>query len=281
MRHLLKTTVLAFAACATVAAVAQSLDTDVPFVTTPPAVTRAMLELARVGPDDYLIDLGSGDGRIVILAARQHGARGLGVEIDPQLIAQSRANAEAAGVAARVEFRDEDLFKTDLSRASVITMYLLPDVNLLLRPKLLDLKPGTRIVSHDWDMGDWQPDAPLTVPAPEKTLGLERTSRVMLWTVPARVDGIWCSRAHPRQALTLKQHYQRVEGQLAAAIPRRYSATLDGAMLTFGDGGTARLVGQKLVVDAPAALAGRWTRSDHACGARKGIKRGAATMPHV
>ena len=125
---------------------AQSLDTDVPFVVSPPAVTETMLKLARVGPKDFVIDLGSGDGRIVILAAKKHGARGLGVEIDPKLIAESRENAKKAGVAARTEFRDEDFFKTDLARASVITMYLLPDVNMLLRPRLLELKPGTRIV---------------------------------------------------------------------------------------------------------------------------------------
>ncbi len=156
---------------------------DVPFVVTPDRVTRAMLELAGVGPRDVVIDLGSGDGRIVIVAARQFGARGLGVEIVPDLVEQSRENARRAGVADRVEFRVQDLFETDLSGATVITMYLLPDVNLKLRPKLQALKPGTRIVSHDWDMGDWAPDRTVTVDAPDKPIGREKVSRLYLWTV--------------------------------------------------------------------------------------------------
>jgi SAM-dependent methyltransferase len=170
-----------FAACAT----AQT-DTEVPFVVTPDHVTRAMLELADVKPGDFVIDLGSGDGRIVIVAARQFGARGLGVEIVPELVEQSRANARKAGVEDRVEFRVQDLFATDLSPATVITMYLLPDVNLQLRPRLQALKPGTRIVSHDWDMGDWKPDRVLVVDVPDKTIGREKKSRLYLWTIPPR-----------------------------------------------------------------------------------------------
>jgi SAM-dependent methyltransferase len=147
---------------------AQVLDTDVPFVVTPDNVTHEMLRLAAVKAGDFVIDLGSGDGRIVIVAARQFGARGLGVEIVPELVAKSLENARRAGVADRVEFRVQDLFATDLSPATVITMYLLPEVNLQLRPRLLALKPGTRIVSHDWDMGDWKPDRVVTVEAPDK-----------------------------------------------------------------------------------------------------------------
>jgi SAM-dependent methyltransferase len=159
---------------------------DVPFVVTPDNVTREMLKLAGVKPGDFVIDLGSGDGRIVIVAAKQFGARGLGVEIVPELVEQSRENARRAGVAERVEFRVQDLFETDLSQATVITMYLLPDVNLKLRPKLQALKPGTRIVSHDWDMGDWKPDRMITVDVPDKALGRDKFSRLYLWTVPAR-----------------------------------------------------------------------------------------------
>jgi SAM-dependent methyltransferase len=165
---------------------AQALDTDVPFVVTPDNVTREMLKLAGVKAGDFVIDLGSGDGRIVIVAARQFGARGLGVEIVPELVEKSRDNARRAGVADRVEFRVQDLFATDLSSATVITMYLLPEVNLQLRPRLLALKPGTRIVSHDWDMGDWKPDRVVTVEAPDKPIGREKSSRLYLWTVPAR-----------------------------------------------------------------------------------------------
>ena len=156
---------------------------DVPFVTTPDNVTLEMLKLANVGPKDYVIDLGSGDGRIVIVAAKRFGASGLGVEIVPDLVRQSRENARRAGVAERAEFREEDLFKTDLSRATVVTLYLLPEVNLQLRPRLQALKPGTRIVSHDWDMGDWKPDRTIVVDAPDKAIGREKSSRIHLWVV--------------------------------------------------------------------------------------------------
>jgi SAM-dependent methyltransferase len=163
---------------------AAAQDIDVPFVVTPDNVTREMLKLADVKASDFVIDLGSGDGRIVIVAARQFGARGLGVEIVPELVEQSRANAKKAGVAERAEFRVQDLFATDLSQATVITMYLLPDVNLMLKPRLLRLKPGTRIVSHDWDMGpDWKPDRTIEVDAPEKSIGREKRSKLHLWVV--------------------------------------------------------------------------------------------------
>ena len=165
---------------------AQAPDTDVPFVVTPDNVTREMLKLASVKAGDYVIDLGSGDGRVVIVAAKHLGAGGLGVEIVPELVAKSRDNAIKVGVGDRAEFRVQDLFATDLSKATVITMYLLPGVNLQLRPRLLALQPGTRIVSHDWDMGDWKPDRVITVDAPDKPIGREKVSRLYLWTVPAR-----------------------------------------------------------------------------------------------
>jgi predicted methyltransferase len=166
-----------------VSATAQT-ETDVPFVVTPDNVTREMLKLADVKASDYVIDLGSGDGRIVIVAAKQFGARGLGVEIVPELVDKSRDNARKAGVAERAEFRVQDLFATDLSRATVITMYLLPEVNLQLKPRLLKLKPGTRIVSHDWDMGpDWPPDRTVEVDAPDKPIGREKKSRLHLWVI--------------------------------------------------------------------------------------------------
>jgi SAM-dependent methyltransferase len=157
---------------------------EVPFITSPDNVTLEMLRLANVGPGDHVIDLGSGDGRIVILAAKRFGATGLGVEIDPRLVEVSRRNAREAGVADRVEFREQDLFQTDLGKATVITMYLLPEINLQLRPRLQALKPGTRIVSHDWDLGDWKPDQTSLVPVPDKQVGLEKSSRVHLWVVP-------------------------------------------------------------------------------------------------
>ena len=131
---------------------------DVPYVPTPESVVAKMLELAKVNKNDVVYDLGSGDGRIVITAAQKHGARGVGYDIDPQRIKEANANAQGAGVTDRVRFVQGDLFQADLSEASVVTLYLLPDINLKLRPKLLkELKPGTRIVSHNYGLGDWEP----------------------------------------------------------------------------------------------------------------------------
>jgi SAM-dependent methyltransferase len=172
--------------CAAVASAGARAQDEVPFVVSPEPVTLAMLSIARVGPRDVVLDLGSGDGRIVITAARRFGARGLGVELSPQLVDRSRDNARRAGVADRALFRVQDLFETDLSPATVITMYLLPDVNLKLKPRLQALKPGTRIVSHDWDMGDWKPDRVVTIDVPDKPYGLEKVSRLYLWTIPPR-----------------------------------------------------------------------------------------------
>ncbi|MBL8352012.1 MAG: class I SAM-dependent methyltransferase [Burkholderiaceae bacterium] len=186
---------------------------EVPFVTTPDPVTLAMLRLAGVGAQDLVVDLGSGDGRIVITAARRFGARGLGVEIDPALVDLSRANARAAGVAGRVEFRVEDLFQTELSAAQVITMYLLPEVNLQLRPRLLALAAGTRIVSHDWDLGEWQPERSLTLEVPEKAIGRDKRSTVHLWVVPAQVQGLWCSAGG---SLAITQRFQTFSATLSA-----------------------------------------------------------------
>lgn len=161
---------------------AQQKEPDVPFVPTPQEVVNRMLEVAKVTSNDVVYDLGSGDGRIVITAAQKYGARGTGIDIDPQLIEQSRTNAEAAGVANKVEFRQQDLFQTDLSNATVVTLYLLPEINLQLRDKLLrELKPGTRIVSHNFDMGEWKPDRVEKVQTPI------REHFVYSWVVPENV----------------------------------------------------------------------------------------------
>jgi protein-L-isoaspartate O-methyltransferase len=153
------------------------------FEPTPPEIVAAMLDLARVTPDDIVYDLGSGDGRIVIAAARR-GARAVGIEIDPALVEQARTAAAAAGLGDRARFERQDLFEANIERATVVTLYLLPEVNVALRPKLLrDLAPGTRIVSHSHDMDDW---------APEKTLviadGEGKRHVIHLWTVPPRKD---------------------------------------------------------------------------------------------
>ena len=223
---------------------------DVPFVVSPDNVTRAMLDIAHVGPEDYVIDLGSGDGRIVIEAARRHGARGLGVEIDPKLVELSRSRARASGVGDRAIFREQDLFKTDLSPASVITMYLLPDVNLQLREKLLALRPGTRIVSHDWDMGDWEPDRSVTVAVPDKAVGLEKSSRILLWIVPARVHGDYCGTGKARGTLLrLAQQHQLFRGRFErGAQVQEFSGRIEGALLHSAHNVNIRQEGERLRV---------------------------------
>jgi hypothetical protein len=191
---------------------------DTPYVPTPQVVVDRMLELAQVKSGETVIDLGSGDGRIMIEAASKYGARGFGVEIDPLLVKRSNENARRAGVADRVKFLQQDLFKTDFHEANVLTLYLLPDVNLALRPKILaELKAGARVVSHDYGMGDWRPDAEETIPAPDKKVGARKESQVYLWTVPAKVEGEWKFELSSgvksrRTRLVLKQKYQMVTG---------------------------------------------------------------------
>ncbi|MGF1497375.1 MAG: SAM-dependent methyltransferase [Elainellaceae cyanobacterium] len=151
---------------------------DVVYIPTPPNVVDAMLEVAEVQSDDLIYDLGSGDGRIVITAAEEYGARGVGIDIDPELVQQAQQNAQRAEVADLVEFRQADLFESDFSEATVVTLYLLPELNLKLRPKLLtELKPGTRIVSHAFDMGDWEPQEVVEIEG----------QMVYYWEVPEEV----------------------------------------------------------------------------------------------
>lgn len=155
-------------------AIAQQTRLDVPYVPTRPAVVNAMLELADVQSGDVVYDLGCGDGRIVVTAAKKYGATGKGFDIDPVRIEEARENAREAGVEDKVSFTEADLFDVDLSQASVVTLYLLPEVNMKLRPRLLALKPGTRIVSHAFNMGDWEPD---------ETREVEGAT-IYFWTVP-------------------------------------------------------------------------------------------------
>lgn len=226
-------------ALAASAALAQFSE-EVPFVTSPDNVTLEMLRISGVGASDHVIDLGSGDGRIVILAARRFGATGLGVEIVPELVRQSNASARAAGVADKVQFREQDLFQTELGKASVVTMYLLPEVNLRLRPELLKLRPGTRVVSHDWDMGDWLPDQTTVLPVPDKKVGLEKFSRVHLWVVPAVVDGLWCGPAGAQ--LRVAQRYQVFTGNLTAGDrSRAVVGNIQGTVLRMVGGGQLAL----------------------------------------
>ena len=152
-------------------ATAQDGRGDVVYVPTPQVVVDEMLRMAKVGAKDFVIDLGSGDGRIVITAAKKHGARGFGVDLDTYLLKIANDNAKKEGVADRARFVEQNLFETDLSQATVITSYLLPEMNEQLRPKLLTLKPGTRVVAHDYHMGEWDPDEEKTLIVPEKTVG--------------------------------------------------------------------------------------------------------------
>ena len=246
----------ALAAALTTPSRAQAQD-EVPFVTTPDRVTLAMLELARVGRDDFVIDLGSGDGRIVNTAALRLGARGLGVDIVPALVEKSRALARAAGVQDRATFREQDLFETDLRPATVVTMYLLPEVNLQLRPRLLALAAGTRIVSHDFDMGDWIPDRSLRIDVPDKAVGSERFSRVHLWVVPARLQGLWCSST---RSLQIEQRFQQASGTLLGTGPAPravFDARIEGTLLRPVDprAPTLRLAGDRLEVQEPGSAA--------------------------
>lgn len=237
MRALRRAAALALAVGMLAARAQPGGDEEVPFITTPDRVTLAMLQLAGVGPADTLIDLGSGDGRIVITAAKRFGARGLGVDLVPDLVARSEASARQAGVADRTRFRVQDLFETDLAGFSVVTMYLLPEVNLKLRPRLLALPPGTRVVSHDWDMGDWPADRTLTVEVPEKAIGHEKRSRVHLWVVPAPLQGLWCGSGG--LALQLAQQFQRVSGTLQLGDEQRaVTGRIDGARLHWLSAGS-------------------------------------------
>lgn len=194
-------------------------DGTVPFVVTPVEIVERMMRMGEIRQDDYVIDLGSGDGRIVIEAAKR-GARGLGVDIDPRLVEAATQNAREAGVGARAKFEVRDLFETDLSPASVVTMYLLPEVNAKLLPRLLALKPGTRIVSHDGGIGDWPPDERLEMRAPEKAVGVGGVSSVELWIVPDDAKGVWKSEVpgHGGQwRFTIKQRYQTLDAEVDAA----------------------------------------------------------------
>lgn len=182
---------------------------DVPWVPTPDAAVDRMLAMAQVGPRDLVYDLGSGDGRIAIMAAKRFGARAVGVEYDPTMIEVSRTAARREGVADRVRFVQGDLFEFDFRAATVVTLYLLTSINVELRPRILALRPGTRVASHMFRMGDWQPDESARV----------GSSDVYLWIVPARVAGTWAMTRTPAGAaeLVLAQQFQRLSGSLRVA----------------------------------------------------------------
>jgi hypothetical protein len=242
IRHLLVTLVFSLA---TVTAFAQATATapktgqkpfepkvgqagkDVVWVPTSQALVDKMLDMAKVTPQDYVMDLGSGDGRTVITAAKR-GATATGIEYNPDMVELSRKNAEKEGVTAKATFNKADLFETDLSKATVITMFLLPEINMKLRPKILNLKPGTRVVSNSFTMEDWDADETQTVSG-------ECTSwcTAYLWIVPAKVAGTWST---PQGDLTLKQEFQKLTGTLGSTA---ITGKMKGDEISFTAGKTA------------------------------------------
>lgn len=201
---------------------------DVIWVPTPEELIAAMLDMAKVTPSDFVIDLGSGDGRIVIAAAKR-GARAMGIEFNPDMVELSRQNAQKAGVSDKATFVQGDIFEKDFSQATVLTMYLLPELNMRLRPKILDLAPGTRVVTHAFDMDDWESDQSTTADG----------RSAYLWIVPAKVDGSWDWKTAAGEAeLTIKQAFQKIEGTLkldGREQPIR-NAKLEGDRIEFSAG---------------------------------------------
>ena len=200
---------------------------DVIWIPTSQALVDAMLDLAQVTPKDYVIDLGSGDGRTVITAAKR-GARAMGIEYNPDLVALSKVTAEKEGVGGKATFMEADLFETDFSEATVITMFLLPQINLKLRPTLLNLKPGTRLVSNSFTMEDWAADKTVTI-----TEACESWCTALLWIVPAKVEGVW--QLAQGGTLTISQQFQIVSGTLGADSTSTAVAEgkLNGAEISF------------------------------------------------
>jgi len=250
MRHALAAALAALAFVGV--AQAQDADQRAPFITTPDDVVERMLALAGTGADDFVMDLGSGDGRIVIAAAKKFGARGLGVDIDARLVAQSRENARSAGVAERVTFEERDVFATDLRRATVVTIYLLPFLIDKLQPKMLEeLRPGARVVTHAFPMTGWKPDRTETMRIAQRHPGQGDESRIFLWVVPAEVRGAWQGRDW---RLRIAQNFQEIEieGEAGGRPLAVKEAKLEGTALSFsgegfefrGRAGTGRIVGE-------------------------------------
>jgi SAM-dependent methyltransferase len=222
---------------------------DVPYVPTPWNVVEAMLDIGRVNADDYVIDLGSGDGRIVIEAARKHGARGMGIELDANLVSIANREAGRLGVGARANFVSGNLFNFDFGQATLLTMYLLPALNLQLRPRILSgLRPGTRIVSHDFDMGRWKPDAAREIAVPNKSYGAP-VSQIYLWYVPADASGKWrwqlpVGGAMREYEATFRQTFQELNAE----------AAVDGGAVTSRG---AQLRGDSISLTLTHAIDGR------------------------
>lgn len=239
-RRITRSSLLLIAAAAVVLTAprdASAQELDVPYVPTPTEVVSTMLELTEPTPQDSLYDLGSGDGRIVITAAERYGTPGIGVELDSGRVATARQNAREAGVQDLVRFIRGDLFDVDVSNASIVTLYLLPSVNRELRPKLLrQLEPGSRVVSHDFDMGAWEADSIVRVP--EENGG---RSTAYFWKIPAHVAGTWTVTAPDGREVSLEidQKYQELRGRAADGGSSVGQASIDGAEIRFELGDTS------------------------------------------
>jgi SAM-dependent methyltransferase len=228
---------------------------DVVWVPSPQALVNKMLDMAKVTPKDYVIDLGSGDGRTVITAAKR-GAKALGIEYNPEMVELSKRNAAKEGVSDKATFVKADLFESDLSQATVITMFLLPDINIKLRPKILDLKPGTRIVSNTFTMGEWAADETATVNG-----DCVSYCNALFWIVPAKVTGTW---QLPQGELTLKQTFQMVSGTLKSGNNTTQIANgrLRGDQISFTAGGaqyTGRVNGNAIEGTLKGGSNGKWS----------------------
>jgi precorrin-6B methylase 2 len=225
---------------------------DVVWVPTPQVLVEKMLDMAKVTPQDFVMDLGSGDGRTVITAAKR-GATAMGIEYNPDMVDLSKRNAEKAGVpAAKATFVKADLFETDLSKPTVITMFLLPSINMKLRPKILDLAPGTRIVSNTFTMDDWQPDETSQV-----TEDCTSWCTALLWIVPAKVEGTW---QMPQGALTLTQKFQMVSGMLGSTAIS--DGRLRGDDISFTANGakyTGKVNGNSMSGTMSGGSGGKWS----------------------
>ena len=242
---------------------------DVVWVPTPQPLVETMLDMAGVTPQDFVMDLGSGDGRTVITAAKR-GATALGIEYTPDLGALSERNAAEAKVSAKATFRKADLFETDLSKATVITMFLLPSINMKLRPKILDLKPGTRIVTNTFTMEDWEPDQSETISG-----DCSGWCTALLWYVPAKVEGTWKVTAGGNSSnLTLKQEFQNLTGSLGSSpisggcaaggstAPPPCPAKMKGDEITFTVGSakyTGKVTGNSISGRIAGGAGGSWT----------------------
>lgn len=234
----------------------EEASTPAPFITTPDEVVQRMLELAGTQPADLVVDLGSGDGRIVIAAARSFGARGLGIELDPALVERSRENARQAGVADRASFVLGDVLEADLSQASVVTVYLLPGLINQLQPRFLQqLRPGARIVSHSFRMTGWAPDRAETMRISRAHPGQGDESSLYLWIVPAEARGVWQAAGSD---VRIHQDFQRIEieGRLGGRALRAPRAALQGREISLEDGATrfrGRVQGDQIAGELVAA----------------------------